>query len=76
MKIKNADVAKLFREMAFLLEMEDQSDSNVNFKVRSYKAATSDVLWQQLFVLLRSCYYHYFSPAIIWRGFNPILVKY
>jgi DNA polymerase (family X) len=43
MKIKNADVAKLFREIAFLLEMEDQSDSNVNFKVRSYKAA-SDVI--------------------------------
>jgi DNA polymerase (family X) len=43
MKIKNADVAKLFREIAFLLEMEDQSDSNVNFKARSYKAA-SDVI--------------------------------
>ncbi|MGC1928620.1 MAG: DNA polymerase III [Candidatus Nitrosopolaris sp.] len=43
MKIKNADVAKFFREIAFILEMEGQSDSNVNFKVRSYKAA-SDVI--------------------------------
>jgi len=43
MKIKNVDIAKILREIGFLLEMEEESESNVIFKVRSYKAA-ADVI--------------------------------
>jgi DNA polymerase (family 10) len=43
MKNKNVDIAKILREIGFLLEMEEESDSNIIFKVRSYKAA-SDVI--------------------------------
>ncbi|MGC2382763.1 MAG: helix-hairpin-helix domain-containing protein [Nitrososphaeraceae archaeon] len=43
MKIKNADIAKALREIGFLLEMEEEKNSNITFKIRSYKAA-SDVI--------------------------------
>jgi len=42
-KIKNADITKVLREIGFMLEMEEEESPNVIFKVRSYKAA-SDVI--------------------------------
>ncbi|MFZ0512476.1 MAG: helix-hairpin-helix domain-containing protein [Candidatus Nitrosopolaris sp.] len=39
--MKNANIASILRDIAFLLEMEEH-DSNIVFKIRSYKRA-SDV---------------------------------
>ena len=43
-KMKNANIASILRDIAFLLEMEEEEDnSNIVFKIRSYKRA-SDVI--------------------------------
>jgi len=43
-KMKNANIASILRDIAFLLEMEEGEDnSNIVFKIRSYKRA-SDVI--------------------------------
>ncbi|MRN40275.1 MAG: DNA polymerase III [Nitrosopumilales archaeon] len=42
--MKNANIASILRDIAFLLEMEEEEDnSNIVFKIRSYKRA-SDVI--------------------------------
>jgi len=42
--MKNANIASILRDIAFLLEMEEvEDDSNIVFKIRSYKRA-SDVI--------------------------------
>ncbi len=42
--MKNANIASILRDIAFLLEMEEvEDDSNIVFKIRSYKRA-SDVM--------------------------------
>ena len=42
--MKNANIASILRDIAFLLEMEEEEDnSNIVFKIRSYKKA-SDVI--------------------------------
>ena len=41
--MKNADIVSILRNIAFLLEMEEGDNSNIVFKIRSYKRA-SDVI--------------------------------